>query len=241
MIDLPQEYWRHTTLFEIANGAGTTITLDDATKNHTFGHFVRILVDLDLSQRIFNEIMVEREGFSFYVEIHYERLPEYCNNCAIIGHSIGQCKWLHNNHNASKEVAKKHKENAHKGDASVTTKHPNLQEARHHEVAPSNAIVQPSGCSKIVADEDPCIIDIIRSREMATTLYEGDAIKFVEEAYSIPVETLPLQVEDTLALAEMHNGDQHCNSFADMRITGPWGDAVTDMDYSNDHALDVFE
>jgi len=153
-------------LFEIANGVGTPLTLDDATKNHTFGHFVRILVDLDLSQRIFNEIMVEREGFSFYVEIHYERLPEYCNNCAKIGHSIGQCEWLHNNHNASKEVAKKQKENAHKGDASVTTKHPNLQEARHHEVAPSNAIVQPSGCNTIVVDEDPLIIDIIRSREM---------------------------------------------------------------------------
>ena len=67
MIDLPQEYWRHTTLFEIANGAGTTITLDDATKNHTFGHFARILADLDLSKRIFNKIMVEREGFSYYV------------------------------------------------------------------------------------------------------------------------------------------------------------------------------
>jgi len=39
-------------------------------------------------------------------------------------------------------------------------------------------------------------------------LYVGDAIKFVEEAYSIPVETLPVQVEDTLALAEIHNGDQ---------------------------------
>jgi len=58
-IDLPQEYWRHTTLFEIDNGVGTSLTLDNAAKNHTFSHFTRILVDLDLSKRIFNEIMVE--------------------------------------------------------------------------------------------------------------------------------------------------------------------------------------
>jgi len=77
LIDLPQEYWRHTTLFEIANGVETPIALDNATKNRTFGHYARILVDLDLSKRIFNEIMVKREGFSFYVEIQYEWFPDY--------------------------------------------------------------------------------------------------------------------------------------------------------------------
>ena len=190
-------------MFEIANGVGTPLTLDDATENHTFGHFARILVDLDLSQRIFNEIMVECEGFFFYVEIHYERLHDYCNNCATIGHSIGQCKWLHNNHNACKEVAKKQKENAHKGEASVTTQHLILQQARKHEVALSDAIVQPSGCNKIVVDEDPLISDIIRSREMTTTMHLRDAIKFVEETSSISVETHHVQfvwVEDTLAM-----------------------------------------
>jgi len=79
---------------------------------------------------------------------------------------------------------------------------------------------------------------------MTTTMYVGDAIKFVEEESSIPVETLhvqSVQVEDTLTLAEIHNGDQQSNSFVDMRITGPWCDAVTDMDYSNGHTLDDFE
>lgn len=240
LIDLPQEYWRHTTLFEIANGIGTPITLDNATKNRTFGHFARILVDLDLSKRIFNEIMVEREGFSFYVEIQYERLPDYCNNCATIGHSIGQCKWLHNNYNASNEVVKKQKENAHKGEASDIVKHPIPQEAGKHEVGKTKS----SGGSKIIIEEDPLIIDIIRSREMTTTIHVEDAIKFVEETSSISVETLPVhivQVEDTLALTETRNGNQQSNSFADMRITGPWCDAVTDMDYGNDHNLDNFE
>jgi len=65
---------------------GTPLDLDVATKNHTFGHYARILVDIDLSKRIFDEILVEREGFSFYVDIAYEWLPDYCHNCATIGH-----------------------------------------------------------------------------------------------------------------------------------------------------------
>jgi len=37
---------------------GTPLEVDIATKNHTFGHYARILVDIDLSKRIFDEIMV---------------------------------------------------------------------------------------------------------------------------------------------------------------------------------------
>ena len=30
-------------------------------------YYARILVDVDLSERIFEEVMVEREGYAFYV------------------------------------------------------------------------------------------------------------------------------------------------------------------------------
>ena len=96
-------------MFEFANGVGTPLELDVVTKNHIFGHYAMILVDIDLSKRNFYEITVEREGFSFYVEITYEWLPTYCQNYATIDHTIGQCKWLHNNQNAYKEVAKTQK------------------------------------------------------------------------------------------------------------------------------------
>jgi len=36
-------------------------------------------------------------------------------------------------------------------------------------------------------------------------------------------------------------GNDQSNSFADMRNTGPWCDAVSDMDYGNDHTLDESE
>lgn len=110
-----------------------------------------------------------------------------------------------------RRLIKKQKENAHKGEAFDTMSHPCPQQDRQPEVAIIDAIVQQSRCSKIVVDEDPLIINIIRSREMTTTMHVRDTFKFVEEAYSISIETLLVlaaQVEDTLALVEIHNGDQ---------------------------------
>ncbi|PNX66094.1 putative NBS resistance protein, partial [Trifolium pratense] len=55
LMELPQEYWRQRTLFEIASAIGIPLALDEATKNRTIGHYARLLVDLDLSNRIFDE------------------------------------------------------------------------------------------------------------------------------------------------------------------------------------------
>jgi len=55
---------------------------------------VRILVDIDLSKRVYEEILFEREGFSFKVEVQYERRPLFCHHCYVIGHNVTNCKWL---------------------------------------------------------------------------------------------------------------------------------------------------
>ncbi|PNX74572.1 defensin-like protein [Trifolium pratense] len=60
LMELPQEYRRQQMLFEIANAVGTPLVLDESTKNRTFGHYARVLVDMDLSCLVFDEIMVER-------------------------------------------------------------------------------------------------------------------------------------------------------------------------------------
>ena len=52
------------TLFEIAGAVGTPLLIDNVTKNRLFGHYARVLVDLDLSKYIFYEVMVEHEGFA---------------------------------------------------------------------------------------------------------------------------------------------------------------------------------
>jgi len=69
LVALPQEYWRERTLKEIASVVGTPISIDGPTRNRAFGHYARILVDIDLSKRVYDEILVEREGFAFNVEV----------------------------------------------------------------------------------------------------------------------------------------------------------------------------
>jgi len=95
LVELPQEYWRERTLKEIASAVGTSINIDEPTRNCTFGHYARTLVDIDLSNRAYDEILVEREGFAFKVEVQYERRLLFCYHCYSIGHNVSTCRWLH--------------------------------------------------------------------------------------------------------------------------------------------------
>jgi len=92
---LPQEYWMEQTLREIASAVGTPLVLDNATLKRLFGHYARILVDIDFSKRISHEIIVEREGASYPVEVVYERIPDFCSHCQTLGHDVTNCRWLY--------------------------------------------------------------------------------------------------------------------------------------------------
>lgn len=90
--ELPQKYWRPKILFEIANRVGTPISIDEPTRNKVFGHYARVLVDIDLTKDLIHHIMVERVDFAFYVGIDYENIPEFCSFYHAIGHSVVNCK-----------------------------------------------------------------------------------------------------------------------------------------------------
>lgn len=105
-------------LFEIANGVGTPLMLDNTTKRTTFGHYVKVLVDVDLSKWIYDEIMVERDGYIIYVDVVYERLLEYCHNCFSIGFTISNCHKL----NSIEKVDNRGKKHADKGHIYVPKK-----------------------------------------------------------------------------------------------------------------------
>jgi len=60
-LNLPQEYYEQQTLFEIASGLGTPLSIDEATLHRRFGMFARVLIDVDLSENLFESIVVERE------------------------------------------------------------------------------------------------------------------------------------------------------------------------------------
>lgn len=120
LLELPQEYWMDRTLREIASAVGTPLLLDNATIKRTFGHYARILVDMDFSRKIFHEITVEREGYAFNVEVAYEWLPDFCTHCQIIGHDVSACRWLY-----PRLEKNAHREKIVQGKKSVTTKKQN--------------------------------------------------------------------------------------------------------------------
>ncbi|XP_019455177.1 PREDICTED: uncharacterized protein LOC109356305 [Lupinus angustifolius] len=117
--NLPQEYWNPRILFSIAGGIGTPISLDEATHNRTFGHFAKVLVELNLKSNLPDQILVERDNFAFFVAIEYENLPAFCHHCQAIGHNEVQCRKNNNakpdgtgkprvKKQASEEVVKNH-------------------------------------------------------------------------------------------------------------------------------------
>lgn len=77
--ELPLEYWHPKILFEIIGSLGTPISLDENTRTRNFGHYAGILIDVDLTSKLYDEIMVERDGYAFYVEMEYEKLPYFCS------------------------------------------------------------------------------------------------------------------------------------------------------------------
>jgi len=71
---------------------GTPLVIDNVTSKRLYDHYARILVDMDLSKKLFYEILVEREGFSFSIEVVYEWMPEFCTHCQNLGYNVTSCR-----------------------------------------------------------------------------------------------------------------------------------------------------
>lgn len=53
-----------------------------------------ILVDVDMSSKLFDSVIVEREGYAFSLEVQYEKYPPFSTHCKFLGHMVQQCKKL---------------------------------------------------------------------------------------------------------------------------------------------------
>jgi len=62
---LPLEYWQPRILFEIVGAIGTPIIIDQHTLNQSFGHYARVLVDINMAGFLPDSLWVERENFTF--------------------------------------------------------------------------------------------------------------------------------------------------------------------------------
>jgi len=62
---------------------------------------------MDFTRNLFYDIVVERKGFAFPVEVVYEHMPNFCTHWQNIGHDVTACQWLYprkeKENNATKE------------------------------------------------------------------------------------------------------------------------------------------
>ena len=47
-----------------------------------------------MSSKLFESVIVEREGYAFSVEVQYEKHPPFCSHCKFLGHTAQQCRKL---------------------------------------------------------------------------------------------------------------------------------------------------
>ncbi|KAL8472996.1 hypothetical protein ACS0TY_029999 [Phlomoides rotata] len=89
--ELSLEYWNKHIIMALASAVGTIIKIDDRMLNRTMGRIVFVLVKLDLKQDREEYHMFERAGHCSFVGVQYERLPEFCKFCNVLGHATGLC------------------------------------------------------------------------------------------------------------------------------------------------------
>lgn len=69
----------------------------DSSSNRSFfvrplGHFVRVLVDIDLLGELRDKFLIEGEGFAFFLDIEYEKISDFCSFSKFLGHNEQNCR-----------------------------------------------------------------------------------------------------------------------------------------------------
>ena len=91
--ELGTEYYYPRLLWNLARCLGTPLKIDQRTLDGSFTHFARILVEIDLSKDLETHVQIDHgEGLCVYSSVGYERIPEFCKNCNMVGHAMVQCR-----------------------------------------------------------------------------------------------------------------------------------------------------
>ncbi|KAL6500903.1 hypothetical protein OROHE_025100 [Orobanche hederae] len=84
---LPLGYRSKKSLNMIASMLGKPLHSDECTLKQNKVGFVRVLVELDVSQPVMKSVRIKVSGGEPHVQIvEYENLPEFCHQCQCIGH-----------------------------------------------------------------------------------------------------------------------------------------------------------
>lgn len=88
MHGLTLQYWESTILFAIVYAITTLLSIEELKKGSQ-GHFEHAQIDLNMPDT-HDRILVECEGYMFFVELEYGSLTLFYDNVCV-GHMFDKC------------------------------------------------------------------------------------------------------------------------------------------------------
>ncbi|KAK2638051.1 hypothetical protein Ddye_025846 [Dipteronia dyeriana] len=82
--DLPWEFWHPQILSDMTRGIRIPLKFDRANLEGDYGHFARMLIDVDLSKSLHDSIMIEVEDDCLFPTLFFENVPSFCSVCCSI-------------------------------------------------------------------------------------------------------------------------------------------------------------
>lgn len=91
LYNLPLNCWGVDALSRIGSTLGLPICMDECTSSQNRVSYARLLIEVDLTQELRKEVIVERvTGVTFVQRVYYEWHPAFCKKCNQLGHSCAQ-------------------------------------------------------------------------------------------------------------------------------------------------------
>ncbi|XP_020697948.2 uncharacterized protein LOC110110690 [Dendrobium catenatum] len=90
--NLPLHCWDNINICRIASMVGKPYLIDGNMFQWGRREFGRVYVRINLDAKLPLGVWVEGYYGRFYQKIEYERVPSFCFNCGLIGHSKEQCR-----------------------------------------------------------------------------------------------------------------------------------------------------
>lgn len=84
--NLPVQMWGDSSLGKIGSVIGTPLYTDECTTEKLMVSYARILVEVDVTQKLHDEIVINFEGEERNQKVEYEWRPKYCEVCQKVGH-----------------------------------------------------------------------------------------------------------------------------------------------------------
>jgi hypothetical protein len=211
MYGLAQEYWLPKILFAITSSVGTPICNDViAAKpmfDRTFGHYARVLVDMDSSQTLRHKVLVERIGYAFFVELDYENLTPFSSHCKVVGHYLESCKWLNG---FDEEIQNKEQRNNVRQKNDATVKYVIKKDGRAWQNKTSEVIYVENSSEKLIQNqpeiEVPNEPDAISSKQTPEPEVPNEPdTTSSKQAPVINVDVPNNAVNDVIVVSATHN------------------------------------